>query len=71
MPGKKVLVTNACVLPDASLVQPIDRNEAQISTNEDLIEELLNTRRQRDVCAARIDGLRQWRESAERDGDDN
>lgn len=59
-------ISNVCVLPDASLVQPVDVSENHISTNQDLIDELLNTRQQRDICAARVDGLRQWREAAER-----
>jgi hypothetical protein len=38
----------------------------QIATAGDLYIELLNTRTQRDACAAKVDGLAKWRADAEK-----
>lgn len=51
-------------VPDASLVAPCDTSEQDIPTNGDMANELNRTRRQRDDCAGRMDGVRQWRSDA-------
>jgi hypothetical protein len=51
-------------VPDASLVAPCDTSEDDPATNGDLANELNRTRRQRDDCAGRMDGVRQWRSDA-------
>lgn len=51
-------------LPDAALVAPCDTSEGDPATNGQLVEELNTTRRQRDDCAAQVDGIRQWRSDA-------
>jgi len=45
-------------------VVPCDRSEQPIATNGEMADELTRTRRQRDDCADRIDGVRQWRGDA-------
>lgn len=51
-------------VPEASLVAPCDTTEGDPATNGDLANELNRTRRQRDDCAGRMDGVRQWRSDA-------
>lgn len=51
-------------LPDESLVAPCDTTERPIEVNGDFVEELNRTRRQRNDCAAQVDGTRQWRRDA-------
>ena len=51
-------------VPDAALVAPCDRAEADPATNGELASELNHTRRQRNDCADRMDGVRQWRSDA-------
>lgn len=48
-------------VPDAALVVPCDRSEQPIATNGQMAEELNRTRRQRNDCADRMDGVRQHR----------
>jgi len=51
-------------LPDAALVQPCDTTERPAATNGDLVDELGRTRRQRNDCAAQVEGMAQWRVDA-------
>jgi hypothetical protein len=51
-------------LPDAALVAPCDRSNGDVPTNGDLADELNRARRQRNDCAAQVDGVRQWRADA-------
>lgn len=51
-------------VPDAALVAPCDVSEADPATNGTLINELTHTRKQRDDCATRMDGVRKWRTDA-------
>ena len=51
-------------VPDAALVAPCDTAETDPATNTALALELSVTRRQRGDCAARMDGVRQWRTDA-------
>ena len=51
-------------VPDAALVAPCDQSEVDPMTNRELANELAHTRRQRDECAGRMDGVRQWRAKA-------
>jgi hypothetical protein len=51
-------------------VGPCDRNESGVAVNGDLVEELAKTRRQRNDCADRMDGVRQWRGDAIKRADD-
>ena len=51
-------------LPDESLVTPCDTTEKAVEVNADLVDELNRTRRQRNDCAAQVDGVRQWRRDA-------
>lgn len=54
-------------LPDANLVAPCDTRDAAVRDNGDLAQELPRVRRQRNDCAAQVDGLRRWRgEAAQR-----
>lgn len=57
-------------LPDAALVAPCDTSERPVAVNGDLAEELNHTRAQRDECAGRMDGVRQWRSDAIRRAED-
>lgn len=51
-------------LPDAALVQPCDTTERPATVNGDLVDELSRTRRQRNDCAAQVEGSAQWRRDA-------
>lgn len=51
-------------VPDAALVQPCDRANADPATNEQLATEAAHNRRQRDDCADRMDGVAAWRAHA-------
>jgi len=51
-------------VPDAALVVPCDRANADPATNLALSIELGRARRQRDDCADRMDGLATWRADA-------
>jgi hypothetical protein len=51
-------------VPDAALVGPCDTSEQSVKVNGDLTDELTRTRAQRDECAGRMDGVRQWRGDA-------
>ncbi len=51
-------------VPDAALVEPCDTAERDPETNAVLADELAVTRKQRDDCAVRMDGVRQWRKDA-------
>lgn len=51
-------------LPDAALVQPCDTAETDPATVGALGAELTHTRRQRDDCSAKVDGLAKWRGDA-------
>lgn len=59
-------------LPDEGLVAPCDTSERPIAVNGDMVDELNRTRRQRNDCAAQVDGTRQWRrDAAKRTADRN
>lgn len=51
-------------VPDAALVAPCDKTDGDPTTNLALALELNHVRRQRDDCAAQVDGMRQWRADA-------
>ena len=51
-------------VPDAALVSPCDRANGDPETNAALALETAHTRKQRDDCADRMDGIRQWRDDA-------
>jgi hypothetical protein len=51
-------------------VAPCDRANGDVAVNGDLVEELAKTRRQRDDCGDRMDGVRQWRGDAIKRADD-
>lgn len=51
-------------LPEASLVAACDTSERDPATNDALADELAATRKQRDDCASKVDGVRQWRGDA-------
>lgn len=51
-------------VPDAALVEPCDTFERDPVDNAALADELAATRKQRDDCAAKVDGTRQWRKDA-------
>lgn len=51
-------------VPDAALVAPCDTSEEDPAVNVALALELARTRRQRDDCAAKVDGVAQWRKDA-------
>lgn len=64
--GKSIEIRTACVLPDASLVSQVDVSDRKIETYEDALLELVKVREQRNICANRINGLKEWRSEAER-----
>jgi hypothetical protein len=45
-------------------VEPCDTSERDPIDNAALADELAATRKQRDDCAAKVDGSRQWRTDA-------
>lgn len=51
-------------LPDAALTAPCSVANGDPDTNKALVQELLHTRRQRNDCAAKVDGVRAWRKGA-------
>lgn len=51
-------------VPDAAIVAPCDRTERDFATNGAMVDELAVTRKQRNDCASKIDGVRQWRSNA-------
>jgi hypothetical protein len=51
-------------VPNADLVAPCDTSNNPVATNGALADELARNRGQRDDCAARMDGVRQWRTDA-------
>jgi hypothetical protein len=51
-------------VPNAELVAPCDTSDNATPTNGDLADELARNRGQRNDCAARMDGVRTWREHA-------
>ncbi len=51
-------------VPDAALVEPCDTTESDPVDNGALADELIATRKQRDDCAAKVEGNRQWRADA-------
>jgi hypothetical protein len=51
-------------VPDAALVAPCDRANADPATNLAMSIELNHNRKQRDDCASRMDGVAQWRADA-------
>ena len=57
-------------VPDGALVAPCDVRNGDPETNKALISEVLHTRRQRNDCAAQVDGLRSWRSDALKRADD-
>jgi len=46
------------------LVTPCDTANADPTTNQELVNELIHNRKQRDDCAARVDGVATWRTQA-------
>lgn len=51
-------------VPDAALVAPCDQTNADPATNVALALELAHARKQRDDCAAQVQGIGQWRKDA-------
>jgi hypothetical protein len=51
-------------VPDGALMAPCERSETDPATNAALATELSRTRRQRDDCADRMDGVARWRADA-------
>jgi hypothetical protein len=51
-------------VPDADLVAPCDRANGDPADNVQLANETAHNRKQRDDCADRMDGVRQWRSDA-------
>lgn len=51
-------------VPDAALVAPCDTTNTDPATNVALALELAHARKQRDDCAAQVQGLSQWRKDA-------
>jgi len=58
-------------LPDPQLVEPCDQRNTDPATNAALADELAVARDQRDRCAAKVDGMRQWRSDAAKRADPN
>lgn len=51
-------------VPDASLVVACDTSDNPTPTNGTMADELSRNRGQRNECAVRMDGVRQWRTDA-------
>ena len=51
-------------VPNADLVAACDTSNNDTPTNGAMADELARTRGQRNDCAARMDGVRQWRTDA-------
>ena len=51
-------------VPDAALVVACDTAEGDPLTNLAVANELINTRKQRDDCAARVAAIARWRADA-------
>lgn len=47
-----------------ALVTPCDRTNGDPATNGQLVQEVINVRKQRDDCADRMDGVAKWRSDA-------
>jgi hypothetical protein len=51
-------------VPDAALVAACDTSDNPTATNGAMADELSRNRGQRNECAVRMDGVRQWRSDA-------
>ena len=47
-------------VPPADMVSPCDTYNAPVFDVGDTVDALTDTREQRDICAAKIDALREW-----------